>query len=402
MYCRNCGNKLNDGARFCTKCGTKVEWQGTEPEQQNTEPEIVAKESVNKRYTNLRKIITVVFAGVFVLMVVKNIMSQKEQMDLSSGRSTDIVSEAETDVNAKTGNDTQTETDVKKVTDEAAETETKNNTKNQSEEFQEYIEKTYGIAEDYIQAESITQSETISGTVTNSTSEKFKEGSHGGSVLYKTVTSPNGTEGGVSVYLHEDENNDISLSATYMPDTENGSYTVDLASPKYYNNTCSVIVGEDCFASIEQEEGPEDATGQWIYKEKITVRQLAPGNVTELYTVSRKFTMDVQNLKECIIKKGSEVEMYVEGYGSYTADGATFLSTENEFNNKANDLFKEKFSDCVRLNKLSEYSTYNKSMNVINANASLYGIVKVNFLSDDPYVDENGDTVTDIEIYVNK
>ncbi len=30
MYCKNCGNKLNDGAKFCAKCGNKVEQENSE------------------------------------------------------------------------------------------------------------------------------------------------------------------------------------------------------------------------------------------------------------------------------------------------------------------------------------------------------------------------------------
>ena len=30
MYCENCGNQIKDGALFCNKCGTKVDYSEDE------------------------------------------------------------------------------------------------------------------------------------------------------------------------------------------------------------------------------------------------------------------------------------------------------------------------------------------------------------------------------------
>ncbi len=45
MYCKNCGNKLNDGAKFCAKCGSKVEQEsGEKAESVVSTPEVKLNE----------------------------------------------------------------------------------------------------------------------------------------------------------------------------------------------------------------------------------------------------------------------------------------------------------------------------------------------------------------------
>ncbi|MBQ2714378.1 MAG: DUF4190 domain-containing protein [Clostridia bacterium] len=42
MYCKNCGNKLNDGDKFCVYCGSKTEViENTQTAQSNTNTQIV-------------------------------------------------------------------------------------------------------------------------------------------------------------------------------------------------------------------------------------------------------------------------------------------------------------------------------------------------------------------------
>lgn len=47
MYCRKCGNKLGNGERFCTRCGTKVEENGI-----NNTPQMFIYNDINKNINN--------------------------------------------------------------------------------------------------------------------------------------------------------------------------------------------------------------------------------------------------------------------------------------------------------------------------------------------------------------
>lgn len=48
MNCKNCGQKLDEGALFCTKCGTKVEIQETKPVEDNQN----VNQNIEKHKTN--------------------------------------------------------------------------------------------------------------------------------------------------------------------------------------------------------------------------------------------------------------------------------------------------------------------------------------------------------------
>ena len=49
MFCKNCGSELSDSAKFCTKCGTKVEAKPTpvvEEPKEKVKEKVVYKEKV--------------------------------------------------------------------------------------------------------------------------------------------------------------------------------------------------------------------------------------------------------------------------------------------------------------------------------------------------------------------
>lgn len=367
MYCKNCGNKLNDDAKFCTKCGAKTD-------QQIIRPRSSVKEPVNKgKYKSHKSHKSIILTGAVVILAVV----------LAGG----IVKK----VGKAVGGD-----DKKTVTSTNANTNRK--TKTSAELFQENIEKQYGIAEGTLYGKHIVHSEvTETGvTVKSSEEEKFVEGTKGGSVLYKELTLEGKSKAGVSVYLCDTENHGISLKAGYSDD-QNYSYIVELATPKMKSD-CYAIVGKDYFASVKQEE-EIDLTGKWVYTDTITIWKLSPGEMKEAYTISRKIESGTNDLKAYQIKSDSDYIIYAEGYSSYTAEGATFVSTEQEFDDQVRKILQNNSLDCISLNEMT-YENRWEGIHVDN-NSTANDIAKVEFATTDPYTDENGEETSDIEIIVN-
>ncbi|MDO5410186.1 MAG: hypothetical protein Q4F21_06990, partial [Lachnospiraceae bacterium] len=90
---------------------------------------------------------------------------------------------------------------------------------------------------------------------------------------------------------------------------------------------------------------------------------------------------------------------YAAGYSSYTAEGAEFVSTQQDFCNRVNELLKSCSLDCITMNKTSwNNRCYGMNIDEKGLNEDM---VKVDFSSLEPVLDENGDEVTDIVITIN-
>lgn len=268
--------------------------------------------------------------------------------------------------------------------------------KTKAETKKEYLEKTYGIADSVVYGKRIGHTEG-DRTVYN---EKFKEDSHGGIVLYKNLTSEGETEGEVCIYLSDSEFNGIALVEQYiynMDGAVTGTSVNSLASPKT-KNSCYVKIGSNYFICVEQEE-EKDVSGNLTYTENITAHKLARRNSKTIYTISRKLTFGTNVLKEYKIQTDSDCTIYAEGYSGYTADGAEFVSTEQEFCDKANILMKNMTGDDIRIGETSWDNRWNSVS--IDESKNQDDIVKVSMSSSEPYIDENGDEIKDIVIRVN-
>ena len=268
--------------------------------------------------------------------------------------------------------------------------------KTKAETKKEYLEKTYGIAD------SVTYGKRIGHTEADRPvyDEKFTEDSHGGIVLYKNLTSEGETEGEVCIYLSDSEFNGIALGERYIYNM--GGVEIDtevniLASPKT-KNSCYVRVGSNYFICVEQEE-EKDAVGNLTYTENVTAHKLARRNSKVIYTISRKLTFGTSLLKEYKIQTESDYTIYAEGYTSYTVDGAQFVSTEQEFCDKANTLISDMTGDDIRIAEASWDNRWNSVS--IDESQNKDDVVKVSMSSSEPYIDETGDEIKDIVIRVN-
>ena len=277
-----------------------------------------------------------------------------------------------------------------------------------SADLREYIEQTYGFADNPIYGTHVTHTETGHGTTSITYDEKFKEDSQGGAVFFKNVAPNEKTEGWVCTYLSDDENNGIALNATYsysVDGKESSSYGVTLATSTILTtptreNRCYAIIGNDVLASVHLFE-QEDISNkdESVYTENITVYRLTETGMEELYTINRTVESNEKELKNFVIQNESERIIYAAGYDSYTADGAEFVSTQQEFCDRANNLLKNSALDCITLNKTS----WNNRWYGINVDESSIGkdIAKVDFSFSEATIAENGDEVRDITIKIN-
>ena len=71
MYCRNCGSKLKENAKFCGECGWKIE--------DVTESEIISDEGRPQKKKGVKKIILPVILMVILLISVVVVIYLKQQ-----------------------------------------------------------------------------------------------------------------------------------------------------------------------------------------------------------------------------------------------------------------------------------------------------------------------------------
>lgn len=276
-----------------------------------------------------------------------------------------------------------------------------------SEDLREYVEQMYGFADNPIYGTHITHTETGHGSTSITYDEKFKEGSQGGAVFYKAVSPDENTKGLVCTYLSEEENNRILFKAAYHYTNAQSSstYTISMEAPTMLptptrGNRCYAIISNDVFASVhlfEQED--VSSKNESVYTENIAVYRLTGTGMEELYTISRTVESNEKELKNFVIQSDSEQIIYAAGYSSYTADGAEFVSTQQEFCDRANNLLKNSALDCIALNKTS----WNNRWYGINVDESSIGkdMVKVDFSFSEAITAENGDEIRDITIKTN-
>lgn len=276
----------------------------------------------------------------------------------------------------------------------------------ESQEIRNYIEERYGFADNPIYGKCIAHAEIETGTKTTTYDEKIKEDSRGGSVFYKTVGSDGQIDGLVCVYVSDDENTGILLNANYSYNENNsfsGGFTTSVSTPRTkncrYESVNYVIVKDNYFVCVELSEQEDIIDDGLIYQEIITVYKLTDSSYDNIYTITRKLKSDPNETKEFKIQSDSEWIVYAAGYESYTAEGAECVPTQQEFCNRANELLKNSSLDCIILNKTSWNNRWFGTC--IDESGINDSMVKIDFSSSDPTVDENGDEVTDIVIKIN-
>lgn len=65
MFCKKCGNQINEGQRFCSRCGEKIEFIPAPAVQENVAPK---KQPKNKKAKNKKGLIIGIIAGLLVIV----------------------------------------------------------------------------------------------------------------------------------------------------------------------------------------------------------------------------------------------------------------------------------------------------------------------------------------------
>ena len=280
-------------------------------------------------------------------------------------------------------------------------TDENNQQNNRENAAQSFVENKYGFADNMIYGMNITTKETNGTKTISHKKEMIKETSKTGAVYFKEVLSENGNNGLVCVYFSDDENGYAKLEVDYIYDYSNGfssSYSIGLSNLTE-NNRCYVIVKDDYLAYVEFSEKPKFSNGDLTYCEKITVYRLMSSGVDEIYTISRELTTGEYELKQFEIKTDTEWIIYAAGYGKFTAEGAEFVTTQQEFCDKANELLQESSIDYLIFNKTS---WNNRWFGIsIDESGISEDMVKIDFLSSEPVINEKDEEVIDIVVKIN-
>ena len=266
-----------------------------------------------------------------------------------------------------------------------------------------YIEEHFGIADNPVYGVHTSHTVFETGSKKTTYDSKFKEGSKGGAVFYKTVKTEKYPDGLVCVYLADDENGGIALNAThiydYKSDTSGGSHTFTISMPDVKNRSYAIIQ-DNYLVTVELTEDENvSEPEELIYEETITAYDLNDGLNQEFEIVRKIEPRDTKEMKNYQMKQGDSWWIYALGYGRYTAEGATFISTEQEFCDKANELLRGIAVENITLSKTSWNNRWFGTS--IDESTLHKNMVKVDFTTSEPITLENGDVATEITIDVN-
>lgn len=89
-------------------------------------------------------------------------------------------------------------------------------------------------------------------------------------------------------------------------------------------------------------------------------------------------------------------------FGQHNSSNYFALTTEQEFYNEVNSIFEDiSMDDCITLNPIIWDLRWDLAVD-ITENGTRNDVTKVDFSYSEPTIEENGDEITDITIWVNK
>lgn len=272
----------------------------------------------------------------------------------------------------------------------------------ENNEAYNYVEAIAGFADTTLYGEKITKKEYIGNSVNTTYEYSLKDDSHDGAVFFKEIERELNNNGLLWVYLSGDTDG-ISLNVTY-----DDSYTASIGSHIYTStismpdikNRCYAVVQNNYLVTLElcEDENVSDPD-MLIYEETLTAYDLN-NDFNKEFEITRyiepKTTKELKNYK---IIHGSSEYIYAYGYGSYINDRAEFLSTEQEFCDKANSLLNNISVGCIEFN----FSSWNNRWYGTSVDESYIDedMVKVDFTTSEPQTNEEGYEITEITITVN-
>lgn len=277
------------------------------------------------------------------------------------------------------------------------------------DEIKDYVEKLYGIADNPVYGTQTINVISDKGYINTKYDVELKNDTNMGSVFYKAVKTDEYPNGLICAYLSKYETSSIALHVVYKHDykaenySESHTFDVSLTDSK---KRCYVIIKNDYLVIIEMTENDNaneltDDSNNSTYEETITIYNITD-DLNEEFSITRKVEkLTTKELKNFHISKEKSKWIYAEGYGSYTAEGADFLSTQKEFCDKANEMLESILGNDVTLSKLSWNNRWygiDVDEEVLNDN-----MVKVDYTTDTSTstINNANDKIVDFTIKIN-
>lgn len=359
MYCKKCGSKINENNKFCTKCGTTLDFSNLI--------------NINKKKSKVKLCILILLACLIIAGAA--IATAFIYNDKKSG--------VDNNFEEKTS-----EVDSIALKNDGAGT---------------YIEKNFGFANNITYATLVGTKKTNGTSHTISYNTTFNDNSNGGAVFYKILKNTDCPNGLLCVYLDADQKG-IAAKVSFIYDYKKSesSYTTTISTSDV-NNRCYCVIYNDCLLTIELLEHRELSKSSFYddeyYEEKITAYDFIGEEMSKKFEITRRTEPRITgNLKNYTITQGDTELKYVEGYGSYKDPQAEFLSTEQDFCDKGNELLSVIDSECVSLLKTSWDDRWN-GLNIDESNLNK-NMVKIDFTTSDP-ITVNNEERYDIVVNVN-
>lgn len=226
-----------------------------------------------------------------------------------------------------------------------------------------YIEEHYGLCDDTVKG---VYTSAMNGNSVDSQIIEVDDDCKSGALFYDVVKEENGRKNIICVYLLQDDDSytlNVSLNVDYFELDERGilssNHTIGYGAPKmksryYFSVTGSYLtvieMTEDSSGIFEMhyylardvdEHDTSLSFTEYFYEEKVCVYDLN-NDLEKVGEISRNITPPNPNeTKMCEISYGDDIFSYASGFASYTYEGATLLTTEQEFCDKANDLLHD-------------------------------------------------------------
>lgn len=293
-------------------------------------------------------------------------------------------------------------------TKKTEDTSQENNISTQAEQTLNYMEQTYGIADNPLYGTRIVSTEKDGNTISTVGEERINKDSKGGSVFCRKVNPQGQKEGLLGAYLSDSDGGRIKLEMLYVYDSDNpdgGSYcsTLPTASTSMFAQKvrCYIVTKDDYVAKVSLYEEKENGSEDLQFTEDITVYRMTGNGLEEEFNISRDLNSNKEGKKQfrLHISNNSTWYVYASGYINYRFEGAELMSTQQEFCDKANELLKSCSLTDISLNKTSWNNRWygvDVEESSIESNA-----VKVDFSATNARKDENGSDVEDIIVKIN-
>lgn len=291
--------------------------------------------------------------------------------------------------------------------------------------IEEYIAEHYGFCDSFLHGMyTSTVTHQMNSTSLDSEIIELDSGYRSGALFYDVVNDENDRKNIVCVYLDSDDDTytlNVSIKVDYFELDEQKIasnihtmvYNASKMKAKYYfsvNGRYLTVVelaehSEGFFdqyyylARDVDEHDTSLTSADYFYEERVCLYDLN-NNLDNVVEMNRKITPPNPNeTKICNISYGDEIFSYALGFASYTYEGATLLTTEQEFCDKANELLHSFSVDAIKVTRTSWQNRWYRLE--IDENDIPDNMVKVDFSCSPGITDGNSHVSSEVTISKN-